>query len=190
MAEDTQLQQVNSSGPETDVRSIVREVIQEFVQSERQKAEPAYKAELLEERRRREQLESRLNDMAEESRRARAAADEMERQNVIKTELQKLGVGKVDLAFKAVRDDVQRTADGRLTAKQGSEELELRDYLTKFVAENPELLPARISGGSGASPQRNSGAPGIDLDKIRPGMSAEELDRVRLEIARVAGLKS
>jgi hypothetical protein len=28
---------------------------------------------------------------------------------------------------------------------------------------------------------------GIDLDKIRPGMSPEDLDRVRLEISRLAG---
>jgi hypothetical protein len=27
---------------------------------------------------------------------------------------------------------------------------------------------------------------GVDLDKIRPGMSAEDLDKVRHEIARIA----
>ncbi len=69
---------------------------------------------------------------------------------------------------------------------QGGEEL--RDYLTTFVNENPELLPARLTGGSGASSSSRvpGGSEGIDLASIRPGMSAEEMDRVRREVARVA----
>ena len=51
---------------------MVRDVIQEFVQTQQQKAEPAYKTELLEERRKREQLETRLNEMEEANRRTRA----------------------------------------------------------------------------------------------------------------------
>jgi hypothetical protein len=50
-------------------------------------------------------------------------------------------------------------------------------------------MPSRISGGSGAGPghaQSAAPAQGIDLDKLRPGMSAEELEKVRKEIARVA----
>jgi hypothetical protein len=64
----------------------------------------------------------------------------------------------------------------------------MRTYLSQFVSENPELLPTRITGGSGAGPGhvQQTPAQGIDLDKVRPGMSAEELDRVRREIARVA----
>ncbi|MCX6622017.1 MAG: hypothetical protein NTY38_13300, partial [Acidobacteria bacterium] len=53
---------------------------------------------------------------------------------------------------------------------------------------NPELLPARIAGGSGAqAASRSAGAQSaVDLDKIRPGMSSDEMERVRQEIARVA----
>ena len=64
-----------------------------------------------------------------------------------------------------------------------------REYLTQFVGENPELLPARMSGGSGAgrgSKIEGPGNPGVDLDRIKPGMSEEELQRVRREISRVA----
>jgi hypothetical protein len=45
-----------------------------------------------------------------------------------------------------------------------------------------------VAGGSGANTgQRNSQEPGpVELDKIRPGMSAEEKERVRREIVRVA----
>jgi hypothetical protein len=63
-----------------------------------------------------------------------------------------------------------------------------REYLTRFVSDNPELLPGRIHGGSGAGPGHKAPAASsaVDLDKIRPGMSAEDLDKVRQEIARIA----
>jgi len=56
------------------------------------------------------------------------------------------------------------------------------------VNEKPELLPARISGGSGMTPAQKSApsATGFDLDKIRPGMNPEELERVRQEVSRLA----
>jgi|SRR5690349_13326475 len=120
--------------------------------------------ELAEERRRREGLEKRV--------------EEAERSSAIRAELQRLGVAKLDLAYRAVKDEAPREAG------------EMREFLERFVGENPELLPARLAGGSGAGAgQRGSGAaPPIDIDRIRPGMSAEELDRVRQEIARVASL--
>jgi len=121
--------------------------------------------ELAEERRRRESLEKRV--------------EEAERGSAIRAELQKLGVAKLELAYKAVKDEVPH--DGG----------EMKEFLKKFVGENPELLPARVAGGSGASGGGRGGGSGpgtgaVDIDKIRPGMSAEELDRVRQEIARVA----
>ena len=182
----TEIKQENAATP--DLRAVVRGVIEEFVQAQRQKAEPAYKAELSEERRRREQLEGRVNELIQENAKARLAAEEAERSATIRAELQRLGVAKVDLAFRAVRDDVIRAEDGRLVARGSHGELGLKDYLTQFVNENPELLPARISGGSGIVPaQKSSPAPsGFDLDKIRPGMNPEELERVRQEISRLA----
>ncbi len=170
-----------------DVRNVVRQAIEEFVEAEQQKAEPAYKAELQEERKRRESLESRLNQLVEENRSARAAAEEADRSSQIRSELQRLGVAKVDLAFRAVKDDIVRGEDGRLHAR-GSE-AKLPEYLASFVQENPELLPARIAGGSGvqAGSRKSPSAPaGIEIDKIKPGMSQEDLERVRQEIARVA----
>jgi len=120
--------------------------------------------ELAEERRRRESLEKRV--------------EEAERGSAIRAELQRLGVAKLDLAYKAVKDEVPREGG------------EMKEFLEKFVRENPELLPARLAGGSGASGGARGGGSGassaVDIDKIRPGMSAEELDRVRQEIARVA----
>ena len=173
-----------------DVKNVVRHVIEEFMRAEQSKAEPAYKAELIEERKRREALEGRLNQLVEENRQARATAEQMDRHSQIRTELQRLGVAKIDLAFKAVKDDIVRTEDGRLIASDGQEHRAVQDYLRKFVEENPELLPARIAGGSGASTTtRNAvsaGLSGIDIDKIKPGMGKDELERVRQEVARLA----
>ncbi len=55
--------------------------------------------------------------------------------------------------------------------------MSLKEYLTQFVSENPEFLPARIQVDRAPCrlrsrpPVRNGAA---DLDKIKPGMSAEE----------------
>ena len=172
-----------------DIREVIRGAIEEFVKHEQVKAEPAYKAELIEERKRREQLETRLNELVEENKHSRQMAEEAEKGAAIRAELQRLGVAKVDLALRVVKDDIQRVEDGRLIAKSNQGELPLREYLSQFVNENPELLPARIAGGSGTGPVQKlapSGG-GLDLDKIRPGMSPEELDRARQEISRIAG---
>lgn len=171
-----------------DIRGIVRETIEEFVRKEQSKTEPAYKAELIEERKRREQLERRLDELVEENKRSRQIAEEADRSATIRSELQRMGVAKVDVAFKVVKDDVYRSDDGRLLAKGDQGDVSLKDYLSRFLNENPEFLPARIAGGSGAvsgpKPAAVSGG-ATDLDKIKPGMSAEESERIRQEIVRI-----
>ncbi len=173
-----------------DVQSIVQQAIDEYMRKDSARREPAYKTELQEERRRREQLEKRMNELVEENKRSRAMADEAQRNSSIRAELQKLGVTKVDLAFKAVQDDIVRTEDGRLMARGDNGEQSVGEYLSAFVRENPEFLPARIAGGTGMTGTQKASAPAsnnaVDLDKIGPSMSKEELDRVRQEILRVA----
>ena len=173
----------------TDVQAIVKQAIQEFLQEQQAKSEPAYKTELVEERKRREQLERRLSEVEEESKRSRQAAEQAERSSAIKSELQRLGVAKIDLAYRAVQDGVFRAEDGRLLAHSDSGEVPLKEYLTSFVGENPEFLPARIPGGSGITAAHKApreGAEAVDVEGIRPGMSPEEMERVRKEILRVA----
>jgi hypothetical protein len=173
---------------ETDMAAVVRQVVQEFMAQQQTKSEPAYKAELVEERRRREELERRMNVLTEETQRARKQAAEAERSAAIRAELQRLGVAKLDLAYKAVQDGVVRTDDGRLVGRTDLGEVGLKEYLTGFVAENPELLPARIAGGTGMTTTQKApgvGREGVDLEKIRPGMSKEDMERVRQEILRV-----
>jgi hypothetical protein len=159
-----------------ELRGAIREVLQEFM---------AGKTELGEEQKRRESLEKRVNELIAENHKTRAEAEAAQRSERIRAELQKLGVAKIELAYKAVKDDVYRDEDGRLLASGGEE---LRDFLATFVSENPELLPARLSGGSGAHAARRgpAEAEGIEIESIRPGMTAEEMDRVRREVLRVA----
>jgi hypothetical protein len=188
--DDRQDNEVGTQGPaNADVRLAIREAIEEFSRREAQKTEPAYKNELIEERRRREQLERRVNELINENARSRQIAEEAERNAAIRTELQRLGVGKVDLAFKAVKDDIRRSEEGHLVAVGEQGTMGVREYLTQFVGENPEFLPARKLGGAGTAPgprTSTAGNPGIELEKIKPGMAAEELDRVRQEVARLA----
>jgi hypothetical protein len=172
-----------------DIQAIVRQAIEEFTSSQHASSEPAYKAELQEEKKRREQLERRLNDMAEENKRSRLIAAEAERSSAVRAELQRLGVAKIDLAYKAVQDGVTRTEDGRVVARCEGGEVPLKDYLSAFVTENPEFLPARISGGTGMTATQKAPAANresVSIEQIRPGMSAEEMQRVRDEIVRVA----
>ena len=95
------------------VQGIVQQAIEEFMKQDTARREPAYKTELQEERRRREQLEKRVNELVEENKRSRGVAEEAQRSSTIRTELQRLGVTKVDLAYKAVQDGVVRNEDGR-----------------------------------------------------------------------------
>jgi hypothetical protein len=171
-----------------DVQAIVRQAVSEFVNNEQAKSEPAYKAELQEERKRREQLERRLNELVEENKRSRKMAEEAERNSAVRAELQRLGVAKIDLAYKAVQDGIVRGPDGRFMARAEAGEVPMKEYLTSFVNENPEFLPARIAGGSGMTATHKAPAAGseITIEKIRPGMNPEEMQRIREEIVRVA----
>jgi hypothetical protein len=86
-----------------NVQTIVQHAIDEYMRKDSARREPAYKTELQEERRRREQLEKRMNELVEENKRSRAMAEEAERNSTIRSELQKLGVVKVTWPLKQFR---------------------------------------------------------------------------------------
>ena len=144
---------------------------------------------LAEEHRRREELERKVQELTEENRRNRQQSERTERFAKIQSALQEIGVKKVELAFRLVKDDIFRGEDGELYGGTGGDRLSCRDYLERFVSENPEFLPPRISGGSGASRGDHGGLSpgGFDLDRIRPGMSKEDLAQAWKEVARLAG---
>ena len=84
--EETKVEKQEGIATEGEIRTIIRDAIHEFVSSEQTKAEPAYKAELIEERKRRELLERRVNELSEENRRSRQMAEEAERGSAIRSE--------------------------------------------------------------------------------------------------------
>src|ERR1700683_4952457 len=111
------MEQTKNSSDGIDVQGIVQQAVQEYLRQDTSRREPAYKAELQEERKRREQLERRVNELVEENRRSRQGAEQAGRSASIRAELQKLGVSKVDLAYRAVQSDIYRGEDGRLLAR-------------------------------------------------------------------------
>lgn len=160
---------------QADIRGIVQEAIEEFARRKRDETEPAHKAELMEERRRREQLESQVKDLLQKARESEQEVARTRMTSAVKDELQRLGVTKVDLAFRVMKDEIKQSADGQYVARSREGDVPLQDFVKKFVDDNPEFLPPRISGGSGTSGVGQDPA-GVrfDLDAIKPGMSADE----------------
>ena len=144
---------------------------------------------LEEERRRRLELERQVKDLNEESRALRRQAEESERRARLREGLKERGVRKTQLAMRLLEPDLRRNSDGDLVGDWEGSLLPLEDYLNRFVQENPEFLPPRIAGGSGATGARGSELTrsGFDVDSIRPGMKPDELRQAWSEVARLIG---
>lgn len=128
----------------------------------------------------------RVREMEGELKKFREAAEAAEKREVIRETLHKSGVQNVELAYRAIRDEVARGADGKWIARDAEGEKPFADFVKGFLESNPELLPARGVGGSGSSGARvGEGGGGFDLESIRPGMDPAELSRVRSEVARL-----
>jgi hypothetical protein len=166
----------------------IRTMIGDYMRHKDEQQDSDLRVMLDEERRKRESLERQLGELGEENRRTRRQAEQTERVSRIQSCLQELGVRKVPLALRLVRDEIVRGEDGELYAQVKGAQIPYREFLEDFVAENPEFLPPRIAGGSGASGgERGEMRPGgIDLNSIRPGMSREELAEAWKEVARLA----
>ncbi len=141
------------------------------------------------ERRRSQSLEERVRDLDSLRKEGERKIEEADRNNQVRSKLQELGVRKVDLAMKIVQDDVDRGEDGFLYGRGPGGAVGLDSYLKSFVAENPEFLPPRISGGSGAVSADRDGirTSGIQLESIKPGMTEEKSRRAWNEVARLLG---
>lgn len=144
---------------------------------------------LEQERRRRLELERQVKDLSEESRALRRQAEESERRSRLRDGLKERGVRKTHLAMRLLEADVRRNSDGDLVGEWEGALVPLDDYLNRFVQENPEFLPPRIAGGSGATSGRSSELTrsGLDLDSIRPGMGQEAAKQAWSEVARLIG---
>ena len=93
-------------------------------------------------------------------------------------------VGTSAAALSEMWGELQRAAGAM---ERLAELLEARPAI--HAPAQPALLPARIAGGTGMTGTQKAApavAGSIDLDKIGPSMSKEDLDRARQEILRVA----
>lgn len=170
-----------------EIRDVVQEAIREFLRKKDEESEPAYRAELSEERRRREQLEGQVRDLLSKMRESEQEVARTRMTTAVKEELQRQGVTKVDLAFRVIKEDIRQTEGGGYVAHGRDGDVPLKEFVKRFVDENPEFLPPRIAGGSGSSGGGNETAgTRFDLDAIRPGMNEEERRELRKAIADLA----
>lgn len=171
------------------IESGIQRAVGAYLRSGSEQDMDSLEKRLTEERQRREQLERRLGELKEENHRSRQKAEQAERFGQVRDELQQLGVQKVHLAFRLLKDDIYRGEDGDLYADVEGARMPYREYLRHFISENPEFLPPRIAGGSGASGggRGEISASGIDIEEIRPGMSREQMTRAWKEVARLSG---
>jgi len=124
-----------------DIRGIVQEAIEEFARRKREETEPAHKAELMEERRRREQLESQVKDLLQKARESEQEVARSRMTNAVKDELQKQGVTKVDLAFRVLKDEIRQAPGGEYVGRTREGDMPIPEFVKRFVDENPEFLP-------------------------------------------------
>jgi hypothetical protein len=169
------------------IRGIVQDAIQEFLRFKQQETEPAHRAELQEERRRREQLEAHVRELLQKARESEQEVARTRMTSAVRDELQRQGVKKVDLAYRAIKDDIRQDERGGYTVNSKDGDVPLQEFVKKFVDENPEFLPPRIAGGSGSTGTSDDVTAGrVDLNLIRPGMSDEERRQVQTAIANLA----
>jgi len=110
-----------------DIQGIVRTAVREFLADLRFQVEPAYKAELQEERR------------------PEHLAEKAEISSAVRVELQRLGVVKAGVLSRGIEADVQRTEDGALVVvEEPGKVTPIRVYLRQFVEQNPEFLQKNV----------------------------------------------
>jgi hypothetical protein len=130
-------------------------------------------------------LEQQLEELRRSAEEYRTRAEAAEKAATVREELRKRGVTNVELAYRAIREDLTRGESGDIRAKTAGGEVALAEYLGQFLQSNPELMPARRLGGAGSSGGAEGESAGLDMDSIRPGMDPAEMERARREVARV-----
>lgn len=131
-----------------------------------------------------------LTDEVTSERKARteteAKAKETARLAAIRTEIAKHNMNPeaVDDAIRYFRDTVRYNDAGELVA--GDDEVSIADHVRATVEKRATWQPPVPHGGAGASTGTRAGQKPVSIDDIRPGMKAEDVQRVREHIAAVA----
>lgn len=141
------------------------------------KGDPKADPEVVRLRKQMEAINSRLEESEKKRTEAEARAEAQRRDGIVRDHLGKAGVpaDRIDKAMRIVLPDIKRTESGDYVA--GDDESPVAEYVTNFVKANDYLLPAMNKSGSGASGNQAGAAGGkrIDINDIKPGMSADDM---------------
>lgn len=135
-----------------------------------------------------EALKQALAASREEAEELKSEASRLRKDHFLRQALSSMGVENLDLAVKAVREDIVEAGDRKWMATGEGGEVPAQEYLTEFLKKNRELLPARRLQGGGMPASRVESGGSVDLEEIRPGMDAMTLKKVRDAIGRAMGV--
>lgn len=131
------------------------------------------------------EIKTQLASARQEIALIRAEKAARDRELYLKDQIRALGVRNIELAYKAVREEIEQSEDGEWIARVGSERVPATQFLRSFVSQNPELVPARLISGSGTPARSEEFRDDCDLDQIRPGMDPVSLRRAREAVVRI-----
>jgi uncharacterized coiled-coil protein SlyX len=122
-------------------------------------------------------LQEQFQSIQKQAEATKAEAETKERHSAIRDALANFSFGsdaQRDTAFRIFRDEIKRTADGLLVG--GADEAPLKEYITDQMKQHAYLLSTKDVASAGARSGRPQAAgKNIDLNSIKPGMSAAEL---------------
>jgi hypothetical protein len=135
-----------------------------------------------------EALKQALAASRQEAAELKAEASRLRKEQYLRQTFSALGVENLDLAVKAVHEDIVEDGDRQWVTKTAGGAVPAQQYLTEFLKKNRELLPARRLQGAGMPASRMESGGGVDLEEIRPGMDPATLKKVRDAIGRAMGV--
>ncbi|MBK7927502.1 MAG: hypothetical protein IPJ98_08415 [Bryobacterales bacterium] len=135
-----------------------------------------------------ESLKQALAASREEAAGLKAEASRLRKDQYLRQALSALGVENLELAVKAVREDIVEAGGQKWVAPGEGGDVPAQEYLAEFLKKNRELLPARRLQGGGMPASRVESGGSVDLEEIRPGMDPVTLKKVRDAIGRAMGV--
>ena len=171
--------------PGNGVRSVLEELVREMLPSLASKImRPGPEVPQLDEAGV-ERIVAELESTRRELEQLRSEKLSQDREIFLREQIRSLGVRNVDLAYRAVREDVHKDQDGSWIAEVGGATVPATQFLKQFIARNPDLIPARMILGSGAPSRTEEADHECDLDQIRPGMDPASMRRAREAVVRI-----
>lgn len=135
-----------------------------------------------------EALKKALAASREEAAELKSEASRLRKDQFLRQALSAMGVENLDLAVRAVREDIVEAGDRKWMASVEGSDVPAQEYLAEFLKKNRELLPARRLQGGGMPASRVESGGSVDLEEIRPGMDPATLKKVRDAIGRAMGV--